>query len=684
MKLDDSQERFCNSDASHIRLLAPAGSGKTLSLLWRCKRISETHPDKTQRFLIFTFTRVARDELKHRVNTDSSFCDLRDRVRIDTLNRWGYNYLRKQVNTALAVKASNKELFLLVKHNLRPIWMNIPTIERAISRRQWKFVDLMRVVDALKTSGFRHDASDLITAFGDRLAWLEGCGLSRYFEKNVEQPLQAMGLTKEGSASGVDRLSQFVRFWKEVCEHLWESAIITLDDQKYWALLKLQEKYSDSYFPEPNRYHHIVVDEFQDINPLDLFLIQELVRVNRSTLTIVGDDDQAIFEWRGAVPKFILRPEEFFGVPFETHTLETNYRSPANILLHSQNLIAHNKARVEKRVSAATDCNAEIVHQSFPSHDDAAAFVLEVAREASCSGIPRSLAVLARKKSQLIPLQIMLTSEDIRFYAKEDLNVILSEAFEDLKTILECVATKHDRRSPKDIVRAFIRCCNKVKDYPLRQSYSRPLYGFLMSGRPRTFMQCLDAFLAYTGQLRGEALDYGLPIAEVMEAEAVAEAIQLIELKMAGLRQHYAKAEDDIFYKDPPFLYLADYARRYGDDFFRFIEDVDNAIASMAYSPEFEVNSAAVDDDLQQPVHLMTALRAKGKEYDTVVILDANDGMWPIRFAETEAELEQERRVFYVAVTRARKRLLMLSVEQLAGRRVEITPYLSEMGLGAS
>ena len=70
----------------------------------------------------------------------------------------------------------------------------------------------------------------------------------------------------------------------------------------------------------------------------------------------------------------------------------------------------------------------------------------------------------------------------------------------------------------------------------------------------------------------------------------------------------------------------------------------------------------------------MTALRAKGKEFETVVILDANDGIWPIRFAETEAELEQERRLFYVALTRAQKRLIILPVEQLAGRPVQKSP----------
>ncbi|OPX24542.1 MAG: hypothetical protein B1H05_04990 [Candidatus Cloacimonas sp. 4484_140] len=681
MKLDESQERFCTSTASHVRLLAPAGSGKTLSLLWRCKRIAELQTDKTQRFLIFTFTRVARDELRYRLNTDDTFAAVRNSIRIDTLNSWGYNYLRRQVNPALVLKKTKIDLFSLMKHNLRPIWTKREPIAQALADRQNRFEQVMGVVDALKTSGFRHDVSDLLSAFSGHTEWLTRCGLSRYFEANVERPLEQMGMVKSPASSRTDRLSYFLEFWKEACDHLWQSAILTFDDQKYWALLMLQKKYRTTHFPEPNRYHHILVDEFQDINPLDLFLIKELVRVNRSTVTIVGDDDQAIFEWRGAVPLFILRPEEFFDEPFETYVLETNYRSATNILDHSQRLIAHNAFREPKNVSPGNKQKAQIVHRHFGTHDEAVQFVLELAREANSDGIPKSLAVLTRKQSQLIPLEIMLTSEKIPFYAKEDLNVLLGDAFRELRTVLEAIATKRQPRGINDVVNAFLQCCNKVRTYPMARGYRQAVYAFLMSKRPRTLMNCIEHFQAYQGPLRGEPLDYALPIARVLEAESVAEAIQLIEDNLEGLQQHYGKGEDDIFYKDPPFLYLGEYARRYDHDFFRFIDDVDEAIAATTYLPNTEADSESVDPDLRHAVHLMTALRAKGKEFKTVVILDVNDGMWPIRLAETQAELEQERRIFYVGITRAQERLFLLSVERLAGRLVPVTPYLSEMGI---
>ena len=136
MDLDSSQQQFSESDATHLRLLAPAGSGKTISLLWRCKRLHQQRQDRTQRFLLFTFTRVARDELRQRLYADDTFADIRESVRVDTLNRWGYNYLRRQINSSLALKTGHKDMFILVKHILRPVWTKHARLENACSPRR--------------------------------------------------------------------------------------------------------------------------------------------------------------------------------------------------------------------------------------------------------------------------------------------------------------------------------------------------------------------------------------------------------------------------------------------------------------------------------------------------------------------------------------------------------------------
>ncbi len=616
-----------------------------------------------------------------RISSSSDYASIRDSIRVDTLNRWGNSYLRNQ-EAGLVVKSSKQDKFYLVNNLLRPLWSKIALIEKSLTKRRNRYAELIDVMTTLKTCGFRHDAEDLMGSFSAHLQWIEKNGLGRFFETSVLEVLDSLQLLKN-SSDPLERLKPFVKFWAKSCDHLWSSATLTLEDQKYWALLKLQHKYADSYFPDPNRSHHIFVDEFQDVNPLDIALVRELVRVNRSTLTIVGDDDQAIFEWRGATPAFILDPDEHLGGDFETHTLAVNYRCPRNVVGISQELIANNTIRVPKAVSAHSSTDAEVVLELLDSHDDVVDYVLELARDATAAGHAKALAVLARKKSQLLPLEIMMTAEEIPFYAKEDLNVLLSDAFRELKVLLEATATQHQRLPSHQVASLMVECCNKVESYALRKSEREALYAHFVRARPRTIHDCLAELQSYGGNLGSQTganagVAFAFPIAEVLEAKTVGDCMSRIESRMAGLQRHFSKSEDDVFYKDPPFMYLGDYAERYGDRFFDFIDHVESATAEMQIQAG---GDEAGSDEANRAVHLMTALRAKGKEFGTVVILDANDGVWPIRFAESVAELEQERRLFYVAVTRAQSRLVFLPVRRLAGQHVTASPYLGELGL---
>lgn len=682
MKLDSSQKKFCHSDADYIRLLAPAGSGKTLSLLWRCKYLFENRGDKTVRFLLFTFTRVARDELKDVLAKNPAFADIRTVVRIETLNKWGLNYLRG-IESGLEVKSGKKDFHFLVRNTLRPVWAPNKKLAPIVQKNQFKFGVIMELFDTLKSSGFRHDKKNLAEHFEKQYQWLVHFGCENYVDRNIFKPLEDLEFLDPKAKTLGAQLKPFLEFWRDSCEHLWNSAIITLDDMKYWSLLKLEEKYKDSYFPEPNRYHHIMVDEFQDINPLDLRLIDTLRRVNQSTLLIVGDDDQAIFEWRGSTPDFIISPDHHFGVEFENHKLESNYRCPKNIVEHSQKLISNNTFRVPKNVSPMQTTDAKIVVQTYDSHVDSIQAVLALAQAAKANDERKAIAVIGRKKSQLIPLQILLTSNNISYYAKQDLNVLLSYVFNDLKEVLIAVATQVERKYPKEICNSFLRMANKVETYDLRREEQKRLYAYLIQQRPHTIHDALRIFGNYTGPLRGrsgasQTLKYYEAISNVLDCDTVADAVNEIGVELAGFRKHFAKGEDEIFYKEPPFLYLAEYATRYEDDFFAFIDHLEEAIDLMR---DTGLNEDDIDVDYWAPVHLMTAQSAKGKEFDTVIILDVNDGIFPSKLAETPRELEQERRVFYVSVTRAKKNLLMFPVKRILDKPVPRSPYFKEMGL---
>jgi DNA helicase-2/ATP-dependent DNA helicase PcrA len=170
-----------------------------------------------------------------------------------------------------------------------------------------------------------------------------------------------------------------------------------------------------------------------------------------------------------------------------------------------------------------------------------------------------------------------------------------------------------------------------------------------------------------------------------MQAQTVAQCVEAVSEHFEGLQKDYGKSLDDIFYADPPFLYLAEFAERYGDDFTSFYRDVEKAVGTLArVAPDDELEEKAdstEDADWKRRLHLMTALRAKGKEFDAVIVLDANDGIWPSRFARTDEEREQERRLFYVAVTRARRYLYFVVNDSILRESQVPSPYLAEMGL---
>ena len=147
-----------------------------------------------------------------------------------------------------------------------------------------------------------------------------------------------------------------------------------------------------------------MVDEFQDINPVDLFFRSALRERHQATLTLVGDDDQTIFEWRGATPKYILDPGQYIldcgeKLEFQTYVLSRNYRSPSNIVDMSQRLIAHNKERVTKQVVPVNTNYAKIDIVTTDSYDEVAAMVENDLKDPKMNRV----AIISRKKSHLIP-----------------------------------------------------------------------------------------------------------------------------------------------------------------------------------------------------------------------------------------------------------------------------------------
>lgn len=698
--LDSSQEAFCSEERGDIRLLAPAGCGKTQSLLFRCLRLSDQANSQRVRFLMVTFTVAARQELASRLNEDPTFAGIRDQVDITTLNSWGFRRIKSRF-AAPKLMASKADLHFNFQHALRPICGKHQRVKDCVEAKKVIAPKrIMKIIDTLKTLGFDHTRHTNFEGFEEQVATLADQGLGAMFQASIIDELGKLKildskLTKQGEeellSNNRNLYNHFFRFWRDAVAHLIECALFTLEDQKYVAYLDEKEKLEQgALYKGITRYDHVLVDEFQDINPLDLNLIRAIAERNKAAITIVGDDDQSLYEWRGATPNYILEPDKYFSREFITHKLETNYRSPANIVAMSQSLIAYNHRRVDKVIKPFQRHDAIIEVKRNQNLADQLEIVYSViAPLLKDPSNASKVAIVGRIKGQIIPYQIFLASKNVPFCAAEDLQVFLSKAFEKLVDLLALKTRANVRQNRSAVANDMTKLCDQVKRYPLSKDDKNKLQYCFMSNQCSTVAQAVEALRSYKGPLKGKNPDghtsfqMADSIAAFLDASTVCEAIEALGDKFDGLQVDIGKAEDDIFYVDPPFASLAEYAQRYNDEFDAFIDDIESAKEKLVYLPPADDDSmSSIGSEIwKRPVHLMTALRTKGKEYDCVILLDVVDGVWPNKHANSIDEKEAERRVFYVAFTRAKKRIIIFSGKTFRGKLCKPSQYLSEIGL---
>lgn len=696
--LDASQRRFVESTAANIRLLAPAGCGKTLSLLHRCVFLAEQAKPARPRFLIVTFTVAARAELLLRLSEDPVFASIRDQVTATTLNSYGFTRIKNSVSSPKLLSTKTDFHFAML-NQLRSVWTNYKPVQEALEGKKKNTLpkQLMALIDEFKSVGFDHLRHQNQERFMERIAELRKQGLEPRIQSIIDDLTKAdiipVKKTRKGEevahASDRELYSSFFMFWRDAINLLHASATFTLEDQKYFAYQdELGKLESGSFLSGAARHDYILVDEFQDINPLDLAFIRAIADRNKAPLTIVGDDDQAIFEWRGATPEYILNPEKYFDREFTTMILDTNYRSPKNIVEKSKTLIEHNNRRVPKDIRAhrADEANIETIR----SHglNEALDFVYEVVQKAiENNESPARVAIIGRKKSQIIPYQIFLASKNVSFCAAEDLQVFMSTAFDRLLELLMIRGSAASPGMSMEVVDRTLKLCDLVKRWPLARAEKEELKRFLVASRFRTVADAALGIANYKGNLKGSNAgqkmsgEFSEALLAFLDGGTVADALLAMGERFEGLQIDLGKAEDDIFYVDPPFMQLAEFAQRYDRDFNAFVNDIELAREQLAHVPPYEDDGEPADKDelWKRPIHLMTALRAKGKEFHTVILLDVNDGIWPSKRAKTIEEREAERRVFYVAFTRAKQRLIMLVAQKFNQKVASPSQYLDEL-----
>ena len=666
--LNRNQKKFCKRPSSkNIRLLAPAGSGKTYSLLWRCKYIVDDHRRKGKippYFLILTFTRAACNELEERIKNTPEFKHIRATVR--TLNSWGWEQIKFSNRLLITDRFERRKLVL---NDLNSTISKFPALSSLTKSARYKYTNaevIVDLIDLLKSLGFSHTMTK--NEYKLHCRTLKDLGLLPVLNEGHKKLFAAMGIDSHDKKASEKAAHDFFSFWKKAVTKLQENVKFTMEDQKYWALQSIRSNIEQKKFPKGvTRYSHILIDEFQDINPLDMNLINALSEYHgggkKTSTTIVGDDDQAIFGWRGTTPKYILYPDKYFGCEFETIILTENYRSPKNIVEFSRQLIEHNKEREAKELKSKAPGKASVKvirRQKYSSTIDITMRTLhELIDEKGC----KKIALIGRKQTAIFPYQVLLSSEGTKYTVDSDIDIFAGEAMSSLLEILRITYRAKDSDNDS-VCTELLQICSKVSRYPLKKAEENQLLDYLESQRPDNFMDALEILRESSFEMKGiTSEELYETVYRLVSATTVGDFMQCIVEDFDGLSKDFRKSDTDTHYKDPQFFRLSEVAKKnYGSDFRGFWRDIDKA-RRISRNTDTEGSN----------ISLVTATRSKGHEYDAVIVLDCYDSEWPNSLAE---DIEEERRLMYVAMTRAKKYLYFITSSDEKESR-----FIAEIGL---
>jgi len=396
-----------------------------------------------------------------------------------------------------------------------------------------------------------------------------------------------------------------------------------------------------------HRFKYIMVDEYQDTNHVQYLLLKSLVGEHRN-ICVVGDEDQSIYGWRGADIRNILDFEKDFSGA-KVIKLERNYRSTGTILKAASAVISNNMARKEKTLWTESDSGDKLVLMLVESaEDEAAQVVSRIGTERATTAL-KDTVVLYRTNAQSRPFEEQLRRNNVPYQIVGGISFYQRKEIKDLMAYLKLIVNPADDIS-----------FQRVVNYPLR-GIGKKSIDVIRTLAHRDNISCYQAALKAGDypELRGKQKRLQ-PFVELIEKyrekrETVPIDILTQDL-VADLKLIEAlRSEDEIVGQTrieniESFIEgVAAYARSNGD------AHLDTYLAEISLFTDIDSY-----DEIEDKITLMTLHTAKGLEYKTVFIVGLEEGLFPMgRALADPMELEEERRLFYVGVTRAKKKVFL-------------------------
>ncbi len=418
-------------------------------------------------------------------------------------------------------------------------------------------------------------------------------------------------------------------------------------------------------------YKYILVDEYQDTNAVQFRLLYMLAGIS-GNLCVVGDDDQSIYGWRGAEVRNILEFDKVFENVKEIK-LEGNYRSGKSILSIANRLIENNTYRRGKTLEASADKQSEVKKYDFYNDLEEASFTAKTILDKHDDGISYDdMAILYRTNAQSLNFERALKMANIPH------KVIGNIGF-------------YQRREVKDIL-AYLKFSDNPKDeQAFFRSISVPKRGIGNSTNDKiisyaeendiTILETLETDLKFLLKSRAAVDRYIQLIHDIIKCESIRDKIELIlnTIKYKEYLQSLGEEPDIIDRKMENIDELI-------SDAVRFEEQNGSSLSDFLASAALV--SSNDEEDIEGSVKLMTMHAAKGLEFKLVFLTGLEEGLFPLGNEDGEANIEEERRLCYVGVTRAMETLYITRARsRIRGGRHNQSPesrFLSELQFGRS
>ncbi|WP_329742338.1 DNA helicase II [Dyella sp. A6] len=629
--LNDAQREAVCAPPGHYLVLAGAGSGKTSVLTRRIGWLTQVEHIPPWAILAVTFTNKAAGEMRARL--DSLIPGHTQGLTVGTFHGIAHRLLRRHWHEAglpegfQILDADDQQR--LVKRVVAGLGLD----ESRFPPRQATWT-----INGWKDEGKRPDAIE-----------------------HRDHPVTRT-------------LVQIYRAYEDACRRagLVDFAELLLRAHELWL------KHPAVLEHYQQRWRHLLIDEFQDTNALQYAWVRVLAGAS-GTVFAVGDDDQSIYGWRGArVENMQQFLKDFPGA--RTIKLEQNYRSTATILKAANSVIARNGGRLGKDLWTAGDDGERIALYAAYNEQDEARFVVERIREyVREQGDARDCAILYRSNAQSRNFEEQLSQHGIKYRVYGGQRFFERAEIKDALAYLRLVANRHDDAAFERAVNTPPRGIgDRTLDVLRRRARSdntsmwEAVLGELagageLAGRAKN---AVKAFLALIEQM---ARDFGAASDDASARLSLAEQIDHV-VNHTGLRDiHERDTRGNGDARVENLDELVNVASRFeptAEDLEAGLDEL-SAFLSHAALEAGEGQGEAWDDCVQ----LMTLHSAKGLEFPLVFLVGLEEGLFPSqRSVEDEGRLEEERRLAYVGITRARARLVLSYAES---RRMHGTEMLS-------